>query len=86
MNRSELINLIRKKKSFLCIGLDTDLSKIPKHLLLAEDPAFEFNRQIIDAMIDLAVAFKPNFAFYECYGVKGWESLTKTIRYIKIQV
>jgi orotidine-5'-phosphate decarboxylase len=82
MNRQELISLINRKKSFLCIGLDTDLSKIPPHLLNLPDPAFEFNKQIIDATIDLAVAFKPNFAFYECYGVKGWESLTKTINYI----
>ena len=82
MNRQELISLIRRKKSFLCIGLDTDLSKIPGHLLSMPDPVFEFNRQIIDATIDLAVAFKPNFAFYECMGVKGWESLTRTIDYI----
>jgi len=82
MNRQELISLINRKKSFLCIGLDTDLSKIPSHLLSLPDPAFEFNKQIIDATIDLAVAFKPNFAFYECRGVKGWESLTRTINYI----
>lgn len=82
MNRDELINLIRKKKSFLCIGLDTDLSKIPKHLLSDDDPIFAFNKAIIDATIDLAIAYKPNFAFYECYGNKGWESLTKTIQYI----
>ena len=82
MNRQELIKLIHHKKSFLCIGLDTDLSKIPPHLLSLPDPAFEFNKQIIDATIDRAVAFKPNFAFYECKGVKGWESLTKTIDYI----
>jgi orotidine-5'-phosphate decarboxylase len=83
MRRSGLISIIRKKRSFLCIGLDTDLSKIPQHLLKAEDPAFEFNKQIIDATHDLAVAYKPNLAFYECNGVKGWQSLTKTIQYLK---
>ena len=83
MRRSELISIIRKKKSFLCIGLDTDLSKIPQHLLQAEDPAFEFNKQIVDATHDLAIAYKPNLAFYECNGVKGWQSLTKTIQYLK---
>ena len=83
MRRSELISIIRKKKSFLCIGLDTDLSKIPQHLLQSEDPSFEFNKQIIDATHDLAVAYKPNLAFYECNGVRGWQSLTKTIQYLK---
>jgi orotidine-5'-phosphate decarboxylase len=83
MNRSELISLIQKKKSFLCIGLDTDLAKIPPHLLNAEDPAFEFNKQIIDATHDLTVAYKPNLAFYECNGVMGWQSLTRTIQYLK---
>lgn len=83
MHRSELISIIRKKKSFLCIGLDTDLSKIPQHLLKADDPAFEFNKQIIDATHDLAIAYKPNLAFYECNGVKGWLSLTRTIQYLK---
>jgi orotidine-5'-phosphate decarboxylase len=83
MNKSELIQLIRRKKSFLCIGLDTDLSKIPQHLFKADDPAFEFNRQIIDATHDLAVAYKPNLAFYECNGIKGWQSLTRTIQYLK---
>lgn len=83
MNRQELVTLINQKKSFLCIGLDTDLSKIPPHLLETEDPIFEFNKAIIDATHSLAVAYKPNFAFYECYGVKGWQSLTKTIAYLK---
>jgi len=83
MLRSELISLIRKKRSFLCIGLDTDLTKIPHHLLTAEDPAFEFNKQIIDATHDLAIAYKPNLAFYECNGVRGWQSLAKTIQYLK---
>ena len=83
MKRGELVELIRRKRSFLCIGLDTDLTKVPGHLLDAEDPIFEFNKAIIDATIDVAVAYKPNLAFYECYGTKGWESLTRTIRYIR---
>jgi orotidine-5'-phosphate decarboxylase len=82
MDRTRLIELIFSKKSFLCIGLDTDLSKVPGHLLELEDPAFEFNKAIIDATHDLVIAYKPNFAFYECNGTKGWESLTKTINYI----
>jgi orotidine-5'-phosphate decarboxylase len=82
MDRSSLISLIFKKKSFLCIGLDTDLTKIPAHLLSGEDPAFEFNKAIIDATHDLAIAYKPNFAFYECSGIRGWQSLTRTIQYI----
>lgn len=82
MNRTELISLIREKQSFLCIGLDTDLTKIPAHLLETQDPMFEFNKAIIDATHDLAVAYKPNFAFYECYGSKGLASLEKTINYI----
>jgi orotidine-5'-phosphate decarboxylase len=82
MDRKTLIHLIFKKKSFLCIGLDTDLTKIPRHLLDHDDPIFEFNKEIIDATHDLTVAYKPNFAFYECNGTKGWRSLTKTIQYI----
>lgn len=82
MTRKELIAQIRSKRSFLCVGLDTDLSKIPAHLLETEDPIFEFNKAIIDATKDYAVAYKPNIAFYECYGPKGWESLKKTIDYI----
>ena len=82
MTRQELIAQIRLKKSFLCVGLDTDLTKIPVHLLDCEDPIFEFNKAIIDATKDFAVAYKPNLAFYECYGPKGWESLQKTIDYI----
>ena len=82
MTRKELIEQIRTKQSFLCVGLDTDLSKIPAHLLETEDPIFEFNKAIIDATKDFAVAYKPNIAFYECYGPKGWESLQKTIEYI----
>lgn len=82
MTRAELFGQIQKKKSFLCVGLDTDLNKIPKHLLDTEDPIFEFNKQIIDATAQYAVAYKPNIAFYEAYGVKGWQSLEKTIAYI----
>jgi orotidine-5'-phosphate decarboxylase len=82
MNKKELIRIIRQKKSFLCIGLDSDINKIPKHLLETEDPVFEFNRQIIDATIDLAAAYKPNLAFYESSGLKGWISLEKTISYL----
>lgn len=86
MTRKELIEQIRKKKSFLCVGLDTDLNKIPKHLLDSEDPIFEFNKAIIDATKDFAVAYKPNIAFYECYGPKGWESLKKTLEYIPEEI
>ncbi len=82
MTRAELIEQIKLKKSFLCVGLDTDLTKIPKHLLETEDPIFEFNKAIIDATKDFAVAYKPNTAFYECHGPKGWESLKKTLDYI----
>lgn len=82
MTRQELINEIRSKRSFLCIGLDTDLKKIPTHLLSTEDPIFEFNKAIIDATKDFCVAYKPNIAFYECHGPKGWESLKKTLDYI----
>ena len=83
MTQNELINLIQKKRSFLCIGLDTDLSKIPDHLLETEDPIFEFNKAIIDATNELAIAYKPNFAFYESMGVKGWNSLAKTEQYLR---
>jgi len=82
MTTQQLIDQIRLKKSFLCIGLDVDLTKIPQHLLQLEDPIFEFNKVIIDATHDLCVAFKPNTAFYEAYGIKGWQSLQKTINYI----
>jgi orotidine-5'-phosphate decarboxylase len=83
MTREELIQEIKRKKSFLCIGLDPDLTKIPAHLLKEEDPIFAFNKAIIDATHDLAVAYKPNTAFYECHGSKGWETLQKTIEYLK---
>lgn len=82
MTTRELVEQIRKKKSFLCIGLDVDLHKIPKHLLDSEDPIFEFNKAIIDATHHLAVAYKPNTAFYEAYGLKGWKALEKTIQYL----
>jgi len=82
MTRAELIEQIRIKRSFLCVGLDTDLTKIPPHLLETEDPIFEFNKAIIDATKDYCVAYKPNVAFYECHGPKGWESLKKTLDYI----
>ncbi|WP_270090058.1 orotidine-5'-phosphate decarboxylase [Sphingobacterium sp. SYP-B4668] len=78
MTRAELIHQIRVKRSFLCVGLDTDLTKIPEHLLDHEDPIFAFNKAIIEATEDLCVAYKPNIAFYESYGVKGWEALQKT--------
>lgn len=82
MTTQQLTQQIHQKKSFLCIGLDVDLTKIPQHLLQEPDPIFAFNKAIIDATHDLAVAYKPNTAFYEAYGVKGWMSLQKTIEYI----
>jgi len=83
MNRSELFELIRRKKSFLCVGLDSEIAKLPACMAGLEDPVFAFNKQIIDATIDYAVAYKPNLAFYETNGVKGWISLEKTIAYLK---
>ena len=82
MTTQQLVQQIHTKKSFLCIGLDVDLAKIPSHLLKSEDPIFEFNKAIIDATHDLCVAYKPNTAFYEAYGLKGWKSLEKTINYL----
>jgi orotidine-5'-phosphate decarboxylase len=82
MTRQELIQQIKEKRSFLCVGLDTDISKIPAHLLDTEDPIFEFNKAIIDATKDFCVAYKPNIAFYECLGINGWRSLEKTLEYI----
>jgi orotidine-5'-phosphate decarboxylase len=82
MTTQQLVEQIKQKKSFLCIGLDVDLTKIPQHLLELEDPIFEFNKAIIDATHDLCVSYKPNIAFYEAYGLKGWLSLEKTITYI----
>ncbi|MFY0625272.1 MAG: orotidine-5'-phosphate decarboxylase [Reichenbachiella sp.] len=86
MNKAFLFDQIQKKRSFLCVGLDTDLNKIPKFLLDTEDPIFEFNKAIIDATKDLVVAYKPNIAFYEAMGAKGWESLEKTINYIPEEI
>ena len=83
MTRQELIGHIRAKKSFLCVGLDPDLNKIPPHLLEEEDPIFAFNKAIIDATADLCIAYKPNLAFYESYGLKGWTAFEKTVRYIR---
>ena len=83
MKRSELIDQIKQKSSFLCIGLDVDLEKIPSHLLKVEDPLFSFSKAIVDATAPFAVAFKPNIAFFEAYGSKGWISLEKLISYIK---
>lgn len=82
MNRAELFGQIKRKNSYLCVGLDTDISKIPAHLKNSPDPVFEFNRQIIDATHQHCVAYKPNIAFYEALGSKGWESLEKTLAYI----
>lgn len=82
MTRQQLIEQIRQKKSYLCVGLDTDITKIPKHLLSASDPVFEFNKAIVDATRDLCVAYKINTAFYEALGLKGWEAMEKTVRYI----
>ncbi|MFQ3575762.1 MAG: orotidine-5'-phosphate decarboxylase, partial [Cytophagales bacterium] len=82
MNKKELVAEIFKKKSFLCVGLDTDIDKIPSHLLKLEDPVFEFNRMIVEATKDFAVAYKPNIAFYEALGETGWKSLRKTLEII----
>lgn len=82
MNRASLVKAIKEKKSVLCVGLDTDLNKIPKHLLAAEDPAFAFNKAIIDATKEYTVAYKINTAFYEAQGIKGWETMAKTLEYI----
>lgn len=82
VNREELARLIVKKQSLLCVGLDTDINLIPKHLLNFEDPVYEFNKAIIDATIDVAIAYKPNLAFYEAAGIKGWQSLEKTMQYL----
>ena len=83
MNKQQLFENIKKKQSFLCVGLDTDIKKIPEHLLKEEDPIFAFNKAIIDATADLCIAYKPNLAFYESMGVKGWIAFEKTVNYIK---
>ena len=85
MNRKESVNQIKTKRSFLCVGLDTDLKKVPQHILNEEDPIFAFNKAIIDATADYCVAYKPNLAFYEAFGVKGLISFEKTIKYLKEQ-
>lgn len=83
MTRQQLIDNIKARKSFLCVGLDTDLKKIPQHLLSEPDPFFAFNKAIIDATAPYCVAYKPNTAFYECQGLQGWEALEKTVNYLK---
>lgn len=83
MKAAELFENIKRKKSFLCVGLDTDITKIPQHLLEEDDAMFQFNKAIIDATADLCVAYKPNLAFYESLGVKGWDVLERTVEYIR---
>ena len=83
MDKQQLFENIKKKKSFLCVGLDTDIKKIPEHLLKEEDPIFAFNKAIIDATAPYCIAYKPNLAFYESMGVKGWIAFEKTVNYIK---
>ncbi|KAF0202828.1 MAG: orotidine 5''-phosphate [Bacteroidetes bacterium] len=83
MNRQQLISIIRSKKSFLCVGLDSDFDKIPEHLKNSDDPVFEFNRRIIDATMQYAVAYKPNLAFYESRGIEGLKSLQRTMDYLE---
>ena len=83
MNKKQLFENIKRKKSFLCVGLDTDIKKIPEHLKSADDPIFAFNQAIIDATADLCVAYKPNLAFYESLGVMGWTAFEKTVSYLR---
>ncbi|MDD3728006.1 MAG: orotidine-5'-phosphate decarboxylase [Dysgonamonadaceae bacterium] len=83
MTKQELFNQIKKKQSFLCVGLDTDIKKIPPHLLDSEDPIYEFNKAIIDATAKYSIAYKPNLAFYEATGLEGWLAFEKTVAYIK---
>lgn len=83
MNKQQLFEQIKKKQSFLCVGLDTDIKKIPAHLLKEEDPLFAFNKAIVDATADCCIAYKPNLAFYESRGVAGWMALEKTVKYIR---
>ncbi|MBO5824116.1 MAG: orotidine 5'-phosphate decarboxylase, partial [Prevotella sp.] len=83
MNKQQLIEQIKTKESFLCVGLDTDLKKIPQHLLKEEDPIFAFNKAIIDATAPYCVSYKPNLAFYEAFGVKGMISFEKTVKYLQ---
>lgn len=86
MNRKELFSLIQQKNSFLCVGLDPSIDKIPSHLRKEADPIFAFNRAIIDSTVDYAVSYKPNIAFYEAFGAKGWEALEKTLAYIPREI
>ena len=86
MNFSDLVNQIKNKKTYLCVGLDTDIEKIPHHLRELDDPVFEFNKRIIDSTKDLVIAYKPNLAFYEAKGVKGLISLQKTLDYIPTNI
>jgi orotidine-5'-phosphate decarboxylase len=83
MDHSQLFTNIKEKRSFLCVGLDSEIERIPSFLLKAKDPVFEFNKRIIDSTYKFAVAYKPNIAFYECNGTKGWKSLESTLNYIK---
>lgn len=83
MNHADLFENISRKHSFLCVGLDSEIEKIPSFLLKEKDPVFEFNKRIIDATYKYSVAYKPNVAFYECYGTKGWKSLEATVKYIR---
>ncbi len=83
MNKQQLFEHIKRKRSFLCVGLDTDIRKIPSYLLTEEDPIFAFNKAIIDATADLCIAYKPNLAFYESLGVKGWIAFEKTVKYLR---
>lgn len=83
MNHSELFGNVKNKRSFLCVGLDSEIEKIPSFLLKEKDPVFQFNKRIIDATHKYAIAYKPNVAFYECYGSKGWTTLESTVKYIK---
>jgi len=83
MDRAKLVEQIKAKKSFLCVGLDTDVAKIPQYLMGFDDPVFEFNKRIIEATHEYTVAYKPNIAFYECRGTEGWQSLEKTVDYLK---
>ncbi len=86
MNKEQLFGHITSKSSYLCVGLDTDIEKIPAHLRNEKDPVFTFNKAIIDATADYAIAYKPNLAFYECQGARGWESLQKTLDYIPKEI
>ncbi|MCD8301984.1 MAG: orotidine-5'-phosphate decarboxylase [Prevotellaceae bacterium] len=83
MNKEQIYKKIKEKRTFLCVGLDTDIKKIPEHLMLEEDPIFAFNKEIVDATAPYCIAYKPNLAFYECLGTRGWVALEKTVQYIR---